>query len=417
MPTVPTSASYRGYATRAATWLAAAAAASLPWSTSATGILAVLWLIAAVPVLDRAVLATVLRTPSALLPLALWLMCAVAMLWAPVPWAERVAGLSGYHKLLLIPLFLAHFAAGGQVKPVVLGFFVSCLALLLYSWAIVAWTPYWGAVYLPGFAKQMAQAGLPVKDYIFQSGLFILCAFGLFGFALERWRYEKALAIVCILVALLFIANVLLVASSRTGTVVMLALVVLFGLRHFAWHGFLGGVAAAAVLTALLWVSARHLDERVGMTLNAPATSDFATETGSGDRLEFWRNSLRFVAQAPVIGHGTGSIKKLFADAGGAVTTNPHNQVFAVAIPAGLIGAAILLAMWAAHVFLFSGPGLLAWFGLLVVAQNVVSSAFNSHIADFNQGWLYVIGVGCVGGVMLRRRGADEVRTARPQAW
>jgi O-antigen ligase len=416
MPAPLTGMTYRDHATRAATWLAAATAASLPWSTSATGILVGLWLIAAVPALDLDVLRTVLRTPSALLPLLLWLLCAVAMLWAPVPWADRLAGLSGYHKLLLLPLFLTHFAAGGQVKPVVLGLFFSCLALLAYSWAIVAWTPYWGTVYLPGFTKQMAQSGLPVKDYIFQSGLFILCAFGLFGFALERWRYERALAVVCVLLALVFIANALFVASSRTGTVVMLALVVLFGFRHFGWQGLIGGIAAAAVLVALLWVSAKHLDERVGMTLS-PGVSQIESATGSSDRLTFWRSALRFVAQAPVIGHGTGSIKTLFADAGGLVTTNPHNQLFAIAIPTGLIGAAILLGMWAAHAYLFSGLGPLAWFGLLVVAQNFISSVFNSHIADFNQGWLYVIGVGCIGGVMLRRRGAEDVRTARPQAW
>ena len=36
-----------------ADWLAVAVAVSLPWSTSATAILVVLWLLAALPALDR----------------------------------------------------------------------------------------------------------------------------------------------------------------------------------------------------------------------------------------------------------------------------------------------------------------------------------------------------------------------------
>jgi len=62
------------------------------------------------------------------------------------------------------------------------------------------------------------------------------------------------------------------------------------------------------------------------------------------------------------------------------------------------------LAMWIAHLWLFRGGGLTAWFGLLVVVQNIVSSLFNSHLFDFTSGWLYVFGVGVAGGMVLRKR-------------
>ena len=58
--------------------------------------------------------------------------------------------------------------------------------------------------------------------------------------------------------------------------------------------------------------------------------------------------------------------------------------------------------MWAAHIILFfRGEGLVAWIGLVVVTQNVVGSLFNSHIFDFVQGWVYVVGVGVAGGMVL----------------
>ena len=58
--------------------------------------------------------------------------------------------------------------------------------------------------------------------------------------------------------------------------------------------------------------------------------------------------------------------------------------------------------MWIAHLLLFRGLGLAAWVGLAVVAQNIVGSLFNSHLFDFHEGWMYVLGVGVAGGMVLR---------------
>jgi hypothetical protein len=43
--------------------------------------------------------------------------------------------------------------------------------------------------------------------------------------------------------------------------------------------------------------------------------------------------------------------------------------------------------------------------------QNIVGSLFNSHLFDFLQGWVYVVGVGVAGGVALTKRAAQN-RTA-----
>ena len=53
---------------------------------------------------------------------------------------------------------------------------------------------------------------------------------------------------------------------------------------------------------------------------------------------------------------------------------------------------------------LFRNAGSVGWIGTVIVVQNIVSSMFNSHISDFTQGWLYVFGVGVVGGTILRPR-------------
>ena len=69
------------------------------------------------------------------------------------------------------------------------------------------------------------------------------------------------------------------------------------------------------------------------------------------------------------------------------IVSNPHNQMLAVAAQWGAIGVVILHAMWMAHLLLFRGDGLAAWIGLLVVLQNFLTSIFNSHLFDFQEGW------------------------------
>ena len=115
------------------------------------------------------------------------------------------------------------------------------------------------------------------------------------------------------------------------------------------------------------------------------------------------------IAESPLLGHGIGSIPEQFRRSATGQTGlaaqaphNPHNQIFAVAIELGLVGTAILIAMWIAHLRLFIGASLPAAIGLILVIQNIISSLFNSHLFDFTHGWLYVWGVGVIGAVMLR---------------
>jgi O-antigen ligase len=108
------------------------------------------------------------------------------------------------------------------------------------------------------------------------------------------------------------------------------------------------------------------------------------------------------------VGYGTGSIPELFrratlgqTGAAGVPSVNPHNQIFAIAIQLGVLGAALVLTMWGAHYLLFRVRSLTAWIGAAVVVENVVSSISSSHLFDFVYVWLYVLGVGVAGGMML----------------
>jgi O-antigen ligase len=184
-----------------------------------------------------------------------------------------------------------------------------------------------------------------------------------------------------------------------------------FALLHLKWRSIVIVFCTTTVLAGLAWAASPHLRSTTAMFLrDYEIYQELDQPTSIGLRLEFWKKSLWFFAQAPIIGHGTGSTRGLFEQAAtgpnvlasGQVISNPHNQTLNVAIQWGVTGIVILYAMWLAHLLLFRGDGLVVWIGLLVVVQNIFSSLFNSHISDFNEGWMYVLGVGIAGGMVLK---------------
>jgi O-antigen ligase len=406
---------YQAKLSQTADALAIALAASLPWSTSATGILVGLWLLAFLATVDLAALRRELAIPAAATVIVLVALAALGMLWSEASWAPAFQGFTQFLKLLVIPLLFIHFRQSERGLWVFGAFLISCALLLVVSTVIFVWQR--------PFGLRLNTHGIPVKDRIVQSGEFVLCAFGGLYLALDLIRAGRRwLALALAALSGAFLINLFYIAASRTSLVVIPVLLVFFGLRRFGWKGTLALAAAGGMLGAIIWISSPHLQQRIGdIAKEIQAYETDRDASSAGQRLDYWKNAIGFIKDAPVIGHGTGTIRQLFAKATAGETrdwqtANPHNQTFAVGIQLGIIGILALWALWLSHFLLFRGEaGLVAWIGEIVVVQNIVSSLFNSHLFDFTQGWIYVFGVGVAGGMILRRRataksGADTQR-------
>jgi hypothetical protein len=218
------------------------------------------------------------------------------------------------------------------------------------------------------------------------------------------------------------LAEVLYLATGRTALVVAAVLLALFVLTRLTARAGVAATGAAILIAVVGWYSSPYLHKRtVAIWTDLKAYQNSDVLNSAGERVEFAKKSLEFLSEAPVFGHGTGSIHALFeksaegkTGAAAVATTNPHNQTFAVAIQLGSVGVLVLWAMWFAHVCLFRGGGLANWVGLVIVVQNVVGSLFNSHLFDFVQGWIYVIGVGVAGGAVLKKKMAKGAATSEP---
>lgn len=374
---------------------------SVPWSTSFVAIFAVLFVLSLLPTFDAAAFLRSAKRPASILPVALFVLAVVGTFWATdITWASRLQGINPVAKLLMIPLLMYHAERSTRGLWVLLSFFVSCCVVLAVSWIIFyagIVTSYW--------------EGVPVKNYIAQSQEFALCAFAAAGAAMFLYRQGKAhFAWMLIALAILFIANMIFVISSRTVLVCLPVLLALFAWRFFGKASLMWALVVALVAGAFAWLASPGMRERVNnVSLEYKRYVETNDVNSTAMRLEFWRKSLSFVERAPLVGNGTGSTRTLFErDAVGKtgvsseVIGNPHNQTLSVAVQWGLVGVVLLYAMWIAHAAVFTGVGLAAWIGLVAVLENFVSSVFNSHLFDFTEGWVYVLAVGVAAGLVCR---------------
>ncbi len=393
--------------------------ASLPWSTSLTAIFNAAFLVCMVPFLDVKAFLRSLTRPISAAPIALFLLALVGTLWSDAAWGLRLHAVSPTVKLLVLPVLLYHFERSQRGHWMFITFLASCAILAVMSWLVVLY---------PGLSLRPydpLERGIFVKNYIDQSQEFALCAVALAYPVLLLLREKRYwLAGGLTLLALSFFANMAFVVVSRTALVTVPIMLGMFGLLHLSWRNIAIISAAVIALAAIAWQVSPQLRRTAGtFSEDYRLYMQEGVPTSMGERLEYWRYAVRFFAQAPLKGHGTGSSQRLFEKAskepswvpGVRVFPNPHNQTLHVAVQWGMLGVIALYTIWMLHLLLFRGNGLACWVGLLVVTQNIFTSLFNSHLFDFHEGWMYVIGVGVAGGMVMRAQelGHPKAKKAR----
>lgn len=385
---------------------------TLPLTTSGENIAVSIFAVLALLTLDRSRFKATMRMPAAYLPVLLFALLLAGVLWSMQPIGPALKWVGPYAKLLLIPLVMASVISPREALQIGYGFLAACLILLALSWLSFLWPAGpWGWFKSPG---------VPVKDNAVQSGCFALCAFGLAIAAVKTWSQgERRRALATAILALLFFADIFFIFVSKTGLLIAMAMLGLFLMHCGGWRRA-GLVAVPALLLVAigLWVSA-PAQRRLAQFSSDVSSTDLASEKSSAEsvstaaRLDFWTKAVGFIRQAPLFGHGTGSIKPMYQSMEaaapspyGEATPDPHNQFFHVVLQIGLVGGALLLAMWIAHGWLFLGGGvaggIVGVLGQAIVLQNVIGSLFNSHLTTVTQGMLYCLAVGLLGAAVRR---------------
>lgn len=393
---------------------AIATAFFLPFSTSGQAIAISIFAVLALLTLDRERFVMVMRRPEAWLPVALFAMILLGVTWSIQPLSGAIKWVGPYAKLLLIPLLLGTAFTPKQAMQIGYGFLASCLIVMVLSYAALIWPT--------GPWTWFKSIGVPFKDNAVQSECFAICALGLALGATRVWSDgDRRRAVAISLLALLFFANIFMIFVSKTGMLVAFTMVVILIIHIGGWKtSFIVGIPIALVVAGTLAMSpgAKLRVKEITSDVQAGIKTE---NLSTAARIDFWQKAAEFVQQAPIIGHGTGSIRPLYQNLEatrpsplGEAVADPHNQFLHTTLQVGLIGGIILLAMWVFHFRMFTGSDFGSAMALGIVCLTILGSLFNSHISQVTQGMLYCLGVGMVGSIIIGAKETDKARTDGP---
>src|SRR5262249_39646398 len=297
-----------------------------------------------VPTLDLASVRRELESAAGGLPVLLWCLGLLGMLWADVSWTERFQGLGSFHRLLVIPLLLAQFRRSEHGVRVIYGFLISSAIALIATYVLTL---------TPGLPwRGWKGDGIAAHDDIFQGSVAVICGFGALGYTANkavRRHWPAILGLIAI--AGFFLAYFLIVVEfSRIAVVVGAVLAGLLSWRLDRGKGLFIACLLAATVSVAFWFTSHSLRERVHNSVDEIREYSATNKaTPIGRHVAFLKESITIISRAPFIGHGTGSIPKEFrqvtsgqSGAAAVSTVNPHNRSFAGAIQVGLLGAMAL---------------------------------------------------------------------------
>jgi len=405
-------------AERAARWAAVALGFSIPLSVALDNVLLVLvvagWLASGA---WAAKWDAIRGNRIALAALALFGLLLVGTLYGERNPGDAPFYLAKYMDLLFIPVFAFVLREEPARRRAIYALAAGLLVVLVLSYLIR-----FGVI--PRTDIFAGDASQPVVLKTRQTHN-MLMALGAFLFAqLALAASTRRLRLIWAALALLAAANVTLVVQGATGYLVLGALVLYLGYGLRGWRGLTWAIGAAAALVLALTLVSGPFQQRTAQIRSEisqwqPGIPNASSSVGT--RLEFYRLTFGIVRDRPLLGSGTGSFPKAYADAtrnqAALPSRNPHNEYLHILVQLGLVGLAALLYLFWTHWRL--APRLASPLehhlarGLILTMA--VGCLFNSWLLDHTEGLLYAWLTGLLfGGLESRNMGSKEQEIVKP---
>lgn len=303
----------------------------------------------------RAIWQIAMQHPVARAAWLLFIVLFFAMFYGTTPLREAAGILGKYADLAFIPLFMLmlpnevirrraqHAFLVAMGLTLLLSFMVGLKLLPVQHWMSVFATPNNPAIF---------------HSHITQNNMMAFAAF----LALLKCRGALTTKprLAWAVFAGLAVFNVLFMVQGRTGYMILLVLLGWFAwstlARYMQRHGRAWGwrQVASVLLTimglvATAYQASPHLHDRVNLVKSEFQAwqPNHGKDNSTGQRLDFYYNTLQIVRQHPVFGVGTGGFSAAFAQQtqGTEVlqTRNPHNEYLLITVQTGVMG---LLLLW-----------------------------------------------------------------------
>ncbi|OIQ99746.1 O-antigen ligase [mine drainage metagenome] len=296
--------------------------------------------------------------PVARAAIMLFTMLFIAMFYGKTPLHEAFSILGKYVDLMFVPIFI-YFLSEEKMRHRARYAFLFAMGITLFLSYLVDFR----ILSVMSWMSQFTEVKNPVIFYshITQNNLM---AFAIFLALLEcRDAIDRMKQIAWCMFAAFGTVNVLFMVQGRTGYMILVALLTWFAWtsltrymhnRRRKWglqQGALLGFGLVMMLSVTYYSSAR-LHERVALVVSEYQawTPDHGKDTSTGQRLDFYYNTIQIVRDHFPFGIGTGGFPAAYAQQTEHKdvfqTRNPHNEYLMISVQTGLIGLVLLLYLF-----------------------------------------------------------------------
>ena len=342
----------------------------------------------------RGKLSLIRSNPVARAALVLFGLLALGLAYGTRDPGDGLRYLGKYLDLLFVPVFLTMFQSN-QTRNDALKAFFGAIVLSI----IVSHLTHLGLFYNKLLVPHSQEFPGGFKYSITHA---LLVGFSAFVFALlARHTARRLWRIVFIALAVIAAHNVLFTVISRTGYLVLAALMLYFCIVSFRGRGLAAATAFGIVFIFAGYYGSDRFEQRVNSAVSELAEwqTDKPSTTSIGVRMEFYRGALQIVREHPVFGAGTGSFPAAYAEVVSGknlnLAVNPHNEYLLITTQIGLIGLACLVYLFYLQWRLAAQlEPLYRDLARGLVLMFVIGCMFNSLLLDHTEGLFFAWATG-----------------------
>jgi O-antigen ligase len=343
----------------------------------------------------------IITNPIAIMAIGLFILYGIGMFHSEVSWNTKSMWWFRYHKLLYIPFFISAIKQDHHRAYAINAFLICSLLILAGSYLM------WLGI-IP--TKDTGQGYIVFTNRIAQS---IFMAFAMFIMLIKAKHHTGQFKVVWLVLAALAALNIFILVNGRTGQVIALCLIVFLAYENW------GKKLLLCLMFCILLITASHqylpqsrlTDISKEITTHKKNTLD----TSTGQRMEFYENTLSIILHHPILGGGTGSFEQEFSAQAKSKNieithlVNPHNQFLLITQELGVIGLMFFLAFWfmqwnsALHIS--KSDWRIVFRGLIITI--FVGSLFNSLLLDAAEGKFYCVMAGVLLSAYLPKKRTD----------
>jgi len=323
--------------------------------------------------------------------LALWAMVLVGMTYTTAPWQWSSINLGKYSKLAyVLPIILLLYERPVWQTRSLNAFAIGMTFILVSTWLNIWFVLPWSSSQTPGWGVSHHV----MYDHIIQNVMMsFYVVYALLQADKHKQGHWRAIWLVLAAGAVFSITHL---SQGRTGVVVLVPALLTYGATRWGARKTLIALPLAAIVLGAAAMSSSVMRERIEQAYTEFSNRDADVFSSIGHRLYNWETTPKLIAEAPVIGHGTGAYhteicrfmdKPEWCD---IFHWHSHNQYLFFAADHGLIGAGLYIALIASlFVVAYKSPHpaartlLFTLAGILAVDSLFNSPMFSSKEAEF----------------------------------